>query len=74
MPDAPPRPRVRHKADKVDMDGRVSALCFRRLQPIDMRKAAWTLRWEAVTCPKCIALETRPTAAGAPAWRQDGDG
>jgi hypothetical protein len=68
--DAPRRPdaegvaRVRHKAANVDMDGRVSALCFRRLRPIDLRKASWTMRWEAVTCPKCIALANAPSAGG----------
>lgn len=37
-------------------DGAVSALCYKRLRPIDLSKASYVL-WqpEAVTCRKCLA-------------------
>lgn len=31
----------------------VSALCFNSPRPINLKLALWTLRNEAVTCPKC---------------------
>lgn len=45
--------RVIHMAHKASEVG-VSALCFKRPRAIDMRRATWTLRSIAVTCPKCI--------------------
>lgn len=35
-------------------DGSVSALCFKRPRPIDLSKALWTNRDEAVTCQRCL--------------------
>ena len=49
-----PRVRIRHMADKIREDGAVSAVCFLTPRAIDMRRATWTNRAEAVTCPKCI--------------------
>ena len=56
--DCPPLPptRMYHRGDKVDQQGRVSALCFKTPRPIDMRRASWTLADAFVTCPKCAAL------------------
>lgn len=46
--------RVYHYAAKTSEAG-VSALCFKVPRAIDMKRASWTLREEAVTCPKCKA-------------------
>lgn len=51
---AGPRVRIRHMADKIREDGAVSAVCFMTPRPIDMKRSTWTIRAEAVTCPKCI--------------------
>ncbi len=51
-----PRPRIYHLARRIRGDGAVSALCFKMDWPIDLRHASWTIRFEAVTCPKCRAL------------------
>lgn len=45
--------RIVHRADLINSTGGVSALCFPKPHPINMRRATWTNRDEAVTCPKC---------------------
>lgn len=50
------RPKLYHRAAKIDQRGNVSALCFASPRPIDLARATWTNRDEAVTCPKCRAL------------------
>lgn len=55
-PGPPPRQRVYHFGAKVRCDGAMSALCYRRPRPINLRLALWTIREEAVTCPKCKAI------------------
>lgn len=67
-----PRPKPVHKADAVDIEGRVSALCFMSRRPIDLKRATWTLRDEAVTCPKCRAWLAR--AARVAARKEAGHG
>lgn len=60
--------RVRHRGDKIDQHGRVSALCFPTPRAIDMKRATWVMNDEGVTCPKCRALiEQRaiPPSGGA---------
>lgn len=57
--------RLTHKAAQVDMNGRVSALCFMAVRPINMKRATWTLRDEAVTCPKCRGWIIRNAALRA---------
>jgi hypothetical protein len=56
--ECPPLPptRVRHRGDKIDRRGRVSALCFPKPRAIDMKRATWVMSDDAVTCPKCRAL------------------
>ena len=56
--ECPPLPptRTRHRADKIDPRGRVSALCFPQPRAIDMKRASWTTSDSGVTCPKCRAL------------------
>ena len=56
IPGAPIRPRLVHRATLMRADGAASAMCFARPKPIDLSKATWTNRDEAVTCPKCRVL------------------
>ena len=56
-----------HMAHLVSNRGDMSALCFSTPRPIDLSKASWTLRQEAVTCGKCQQkLRERQQAAGRP--------
>jgi hypothetical protein len=50
-----PRQKVCHRAQLLSHRG-VSALCFKRPRSIDLRRAMWTNRDEAVTCKKCLAI------------------
>ncbi len=52
--------RVVHRAGQIRSDGAVSARCFKRPRPIDMKRASWTTTAAGVTCPRCKALETPP--------------
>lgn len=45
-----------HKAKHLGPNGKVSALCFEKPKAIDLKKALWTLRDEAVTCEKCLKV------------------
>lgn len=49
-------PKIYHKFDKVSAFGAVSALCFPIPRSIDLKKELWTIRDEAVTCPKCLKI------------------
>ncbi len=51
-----PKTKIVHRAGKGRFNGDVSARCFKRPRAIDLRRASWTLRAEAVTCPKCLAI------------------
>jgi|GEM_PF-6272912 len=54
-----------HMGASVNQRGQVSALCYRRRRPIDLRAATWTNRTEAVTCPACrAALDTLASVGG----------
>lgn len=48
--------RLIHRGDKIRADGAVSALCFSSPRAIDLGRATWTNRDDAVTCPKCRRL------------------
>lgn len=48
--------RLRHRGDKINAKGGVSALCFPSPRAIDMKRATWVMSDDAVTCPKCRAL------------------
>lgn len=49
----PMRPKLYHKAAALREDGAVTALCFSSPRPIDLKVALWTIRDDAVTCPRC---------------------
>ena len=52
----PPKSRPVHRAAKINGDGNVSPLCAKTPRAINLRMATWTLRDDAVTCPRCAAL------------------
>jgi hypothetical protein len=54
------RPKVYHRAAKINANGDVSALCFKSPRPIDLSRSMWTIRDEAVTCPRCRRLMRLP--------------
>jgi len=58
-----PYQKIYHRASKVNAKGQVSALCFKSPRAIDLKKALWTIRDEAVTCQKCRAAIAK---AGSP--------
>lgn len=45
-----------HLANLMRGDGMVSALCCSKPRAIDLTRANWTNRREAVTCIKCLAI------------------
>lgn len=51
-----PFEKIFHRADKCNDKGQVSALCFKIPHPINLKKASWTIRDEAVTCEKCLRV------------------
>ena len=51
--------RVYHKAHLTDGKGGVSPLCAKRPRILHLGEELWTNRWEAITCPKCLALKER---------------
>ena len=53
---SPLKPKPYHMAKGIREDGAVSALCSRRPRRIDLTRASWTNRVEAVTCAKCLKI------------------
>lgn len=51
----PYRPKPVHRAKLIGEGGCVSPLCAPRPRAINLRRATWTLRDEAVTCKRCLA-------------------
>jgi hypothetical protein len=46
-----------HFAAKIDVGGRISALCYRRPRAINLAsQQSWTIRRGAVNCCKCLKL------------------
>lgn len=56
--------KICHFAAKVNERGDVSAFCYTRPRPVDLRVANWTNRTEAVTCTKCRKLLRLQPPAG----------
>lgn len=52
--------KVMHKADRVSISGKVSALCFKKPRAINLKLASWTNRDEAVTCKACKERLSEP--------------
>jgi hypothetical protein len=44
-----------HLAHLISRTGGVSPLCAAAPQRLNLRRATWTNRREAVTCPRCLA-------------------
>jgi len=34
-------------------------LRWKRIRVVNLETETWTIRWEAVTCPRCLALRSR---------------
>jgi len=51
--------KVYHKAKHINPNGDVSALCFKRPRKINLKKSAWVVIDENVTCPKCKKILDR---------------
>lgn len=45
--------KIYHMAALIDRNGNVSPLCAAKPKPINLKKATWMNRREAVTCPRC---------------------
>lgn len=45
--------KIYHFGCAVNEEGDMVALCYNRPRTIDLKIATWTIRPEAVTCPKC---------------------
>lgn len=50
--------KTAHMAAKCTDKGQVSALCYSRPRAINLRLTTWTIRRDAVTCPRCKAILT----------------
>lgn len=52
-----------HRAALINGHGKVSALCFKEPRAIDLGRASWTIRDDAVTCKRCLKkLDARATS------------
>lgn len=59
--------RLYHRADKINPSGAISALCYPTPRAIPTTgRETWTLRDEAVTCPKCLKILAKRGAEGLP--------
>jgi hypothetical protein len=58
--------KVYHKAALIGADGSISPLCAKKPRALNLRLELWTLRWEAVTCRKCLSLRDPLTPRAAP--------
>lgn len=58
-PPGPPQAshaKIRHMAKLIRSDGAVSPFCAAEPKAISMARESWTMRMEAVTCKKCLAV------------------
>jgi hypothetical protein len=51
-----------HMAHLFSSGGDVSPLCAAKPRRLNLRRETWTIRWEAVTCPRCLKLRPAPEA------------
>jgi hypothetical protein len=58
----PPRKKVVHRGALITERGDVSALCYARPHPINLKMATWTIVPKAVTCPRCKAAMAKASA------------
>ena len=57
--------KIYHYAAKINAEGGVSALCFVTPRAIDLSRASWTIRENAVTCRKCKRAIANRTMIGS---------
>lgn len=50
------KPKPIHRAKLISPDGRVSPLCAAKPRAINLKRASWSNRDEAVTCPRCLKI------------------
>jgi len=48
------KPKIVHRARLMNPSGGVSPACAKRPYTINLKRATWTNRDEAVTCPRCL--------------------
>lgn len=51
--------RTVHMMALMADNGDVSPVCAETPRPINLNKATWTVRWDAVTCRKCLKLREK---------------
>jgi hypothetical protein len=67
------RPRVYHMANLVSLRGKVSPLCAAKPRVLNLKRhQLWTIRWEAVNCPRCLALKPKQATKGAEDGKTEG--
>lgn len=49
-------PKIYHRAKLISVNGNVSPLCAKTPRKLNLAKELWTIRDEAVTCQKCLAI------------------
>lgn len=50
------KPRIVHFAALFNKRGGASAACSESPRAINMRRATWSISWDAVTCKACLAV------------------
>jgi len=51
--------KIVHMAKQMNNAGEVSPECANKPRKINLKISTWTLRWEAVTCPNCLARKPK---------------
>jgi hypothetical protein len=54
-----PYQKIYHKAHLVREDGAMSPLCASKPRVLKLDRELATMRWEAVTCERCLSLKPR---------------
>jgi hypothetical protein len=49
-------PKIYHRAKLISVNGDISPLCAKIPRKLNLAKELWTIRDEAVTCPKCLTI------------------
>jgi hypothetical protein len=57
-----PSVKIVHMAKLISSTGGVSPWCAKTPRRINLKKALWTNRWEAVTCARCVKAKANSDA------------